>query len=176
MVFPRLLRRSIASRQGEALYFAAYAHARNEGFYTRLHVPDTVSGRFELQTLHIILLLERLRLDGAALEPLWQALFDAYLSNLDAALREMGVGDLAVGKRMRGLGEAFYGRAAAFDRAIAALPDKAEVTALLHRTVLAGDEARPPLQLTDYVLACRDSLRRCETADFQAATPRWIVP
>ena len=82
-------------------------------FYRILGAPDTVDGRFELLTLHIVLLLERLKEQPAVR----QDLFDTYVSDLDGALREMGVGDLSMGRSMKQLGQVFYGRAAAFGAA-----------------------------------------------------------
>jgi cytochrome b pre-mRNA-processing protein 3 len=70
----------------------------------------------------------------------------------------MGVGDLSVGKRMRALGRAFYGRAAAWRAAFMALPDSAEIETLVSRTILAGDEAASPTGLADYAIACREAL------------------
>ena len=105
---------------GEALYEAATHQARQPAFYARLQAPDTVEGRFELYTLHVVLLLHRLKGLDTGTAAIAQALFDAYLQALDDALREMGVGDLSVGKKMRKLGEAFYGRAKAYDAALAA--------------------------------------------------------
>jgi len=74
-----------------------------------------------------------------------QALFDTYVKALDSALREMGVGDLSVGRKMRKLGEAFYGRGKSYEAAFAALPDEAPLCALIARTVYAEvDEGHAP--------------------------------
>jgi cytochrome b pre-mRNA-processing protein 3 len=106
------------------------------------------------------MVLERLRAAGVESRAVAQALFDAYLSGLDNGLRELAVGDLSVGKTMRRLGEAFYGRGKALDEALAALPDRAPLEALIRRTVFAGVEPADPAPLTDYVLAARDELAR----------------
>ena len=80
-------------------------------FYRDLGVPDTVNGRFDLLVLHLWMVLRRLKpIEGGA--GLSQALFDRFCDDMDANLREMGVGDLTVPKRMQAFGEAFYGRAA----------------------------------------------------------------
>ncbi len=93
--------------------------AREPLFYRDLGVPDTVNGRFDLLVLHLWMVLRRLRPapDGVGLS---QALFDRFCDDMDANLREMGVGDLTVPKRMQAFGEAFYGRVAAYDVALAA--------------------------------------------------------
>ena len=101
----------------EAIYGMIVTQAREPIFYRDLGVPDTVNGRFDLLLLHLWLLLRRLRVaqDGAELS---QALFDRFCEDMDDNLREMGVGDQTVPKRMRAFGEAFYGRVQAYDQAI----------------------------------------------------------
>jgi cytochrome b pre-mRNA-processing protein 3 len=101
----------------EAIYGMIVTRAREPLFYRDLGVPDTVNGRFDLLLLHLWLILRRLRgIDGGP--ALAQAVFDRFCADMDANLREMGVGDLAVPKRMRAFGEAFYGRMAAYDLAL----------------------------------------------------------
>ena len=119
---------------GQALYRAAADKARDPAFYRDAHAPDTVEGRFELYMVHVILVAMRLRGQGKAAAETSQVMFDAFLRGLDDAMREMGVGDLSVGKKMRKLGEAFYGRAKRYDMLI---DDPAELTALLRRTLYA---------------------------------------
>jgi cytochrome b pre-mRNA-processing protein 3 len=143
---------------GRELYARVVAQARVPGLYTDLGTPDTVEGRFELYSLHTYLLLERLKGQGPQAAETAQALFDTYLSGLDNALRELGVGDTVVGKRMRKLGEAFYGRVHSYEAALAALPDRAVLEALLARTVFAGVEEPKVPALADYVVAQRDFL------------------
>lgn len=133
---------------GRALYAAAAAQAREPTFYAGLGVPDTANARFELYSLHVILLLHRLKTQAEGGDEIGQALFDTYLSALDDALREQGVGDLSVGKSMRRLGEAFYGRVRSYDSALAA---PAELEPLLAKTVYA-DAAVPPAALAAYAL------------------------
>jgi cytochrome b pre-mRNA-processing protein 3 len=91
---------------------------REPALYLRLDVPDTVEGRFECFALHLVLVLRRLcRLPDPARD-VAQDLVDAFFRQLDASLRELGVGDMRVPKRMRKLAQAFYGRAAAYDAAL----------------------------------------------------------
>ncbi|WP_409188388.1 ubiquinol-cytochrome C chaperone family protein [Bradyrhizobium sp. RDM4] len=101
----------------EAIYGMIVTQAREPIFYRDLGVPDTVNGRFDLLLLHLWLLLRRLRTaqDGVELS---QVLFDRFCEDMDDNLREMGVGDQTVPKRMRAFGEAFYGRVQAYDQAI----------------------------------------------------------
>ena len=130
----RLFRQSPAYPAGEALYREAAAKARDPDFYLRAQAPDTVEGRFELYMIHVILLAMRLRGEGRRAQETSQVMFDAFLRGLDDAMREMGVGDLSVGKKMRKLGEAFYGRAKGYAAAVDR-PD--ELRALVARTLFA---------------------------------------
>ncbi len=102
----------------EAIYGMIVTQAREPIFYRDLGVPDTVNGRFDLLLLHLWLLLRRLRTVAAGGVELSQALFDRFCEDMDDNLREMGVGDQTVPKRMRAFGEAFYGRVQAYDQAI----------------------------------------------------------
>jgi cytochrome b pre-mRNA-processing protein 3 len=138
---------------GRRLYAAAAAQSRTPALYARLGAPDTVEGRFEIYTLHVALLLRRLKGQGPEAAETAQGLFDAYVKALDDALRDMGVGDLSVGKKMRKLGEAFYGRVKNYDEALAGLPDRTALTAIIGRTVLAGQEGAGPAPLADYAAA-----------------------
>jgi cytochrome b pre-mRNA-processing protein 3 len=133
-----MFRRRPHERAGFALYGAAVAAARDPLLFARLGVPDTVEGRFDLISLHVALLIRRLRADsdprGAALA---QAVFDAMFADMDLNLREMGVGDLSVGKKVRQAWEAFHGRALAYEAAL----DGADAPALaeaLARNVWRG--------------------------------------
>jgi cytochrome b pre-mRNA-processing protein 3 len=101
-------------RAGFALYTAAVAAARAPALYAGMGAPDTLDGRFDLVGLHVFLLIDRLRRASPPGPDLAQAVFDAMFSDMDVNLREMGVGDLSVGKKVRTMWEAFHGRAAAY--------------------------------------------------------------
>lgn len=169
MFFDRLFKPRPARIAGQALYAAAAAQARQAGFYTALRTPDTREGRFELYTLHVVLLVERLKGQGEAAAETSQALFDAYLRGLDDAFRELGVGDLSVGKKMKKLGEAFYGRLRAYEEA----RDPAAVEALLARTVGEGADATG---LARYVAAARDHLAGETLERLLAGSVTWPSP
>jgi len=158
MFFRRLMTPGPAKTAGRRLYAAIVARARDPDLYARLGAPDTPDGRFEVYSLHVLLALERLRGEGGAGSAVGQALFDAYLTGLDHGLRELAVGDLAVGRTMKKLAGAFYGRGKALDEALAALPDRSPLEALLSRTVFAGDPDRDPAPLAEHVLRLRGDL------------------
>ncbi len=124
-------------KAGVALYAAAVAAARDPWFYQSLGVPDTLDGRFDMVALHAFLVVNRLR-DSADPGPaLAQAVFDAMFRDMDQNLREIGVSDLSVGKRMRAMWEAFHGRAKVYSSAIEAA-DRVALEAALARNVWRG--------------------------------------
>ncbi len=120
----RAFRRHRQDHTIQALYGAIVAQARSVAFYARYGVPDTVEGRFEVIVLHLVLVMTRLGGDqapgrgGGPQNEIGQQLFDVFCRDLDDNLREMGVGDMAVPRRMRAFGEAFYGRKAAYTAAL----------------------------------------------------------
>ena len=101
------------------LYTALVEQARQPVFYARWGVPDSRDGRLELVTLHAILLMRRLREEGTPGRELAQAVLDRMFQDLDRHLREWGVGDPSVGKRMKELAQSFLGRVAALEPLLA---------------------------------------------------------
>ncbi|MBJ7410860.1 MAG: ubiquinol-cytochrome C reductase [Phenylobacterium sp.] len=158
---------------GQELYARVVAQSRTPALYADLGAPDTPEGRFEVYSLHTYLLLERLKGQGAQAADTAQVLFDTYLSGLDHGLRELGVGDLSVGKRMRKLGEAFYGRVHSFEAALAALPDRAALEEVLARTVYAKADAANAPRLADYVIAQREALAAQDLDRLNAGEVTW---
>jgi cytochrome b pre-mRNA-processing protein 3 len=175
MFLQRWLRPGPARSAGARLYAATVAQAREPAIYAELGAPDTPDGRFEIYTLHVLMVLTRLQGEGSRAAHTSQALFDAYLSGLDHGLRELAVGDLAVGKTMRKLGEAFYGRGQALTQALAAA-DRGELEALLRRTVLGGDAGADPARLAGYVQRIREALARTPTERLLEVEISWPAP
>ena len=157
-MFPSPFRRRRQAQKIDGLYGAIVAQARRPAFYVEYGVADTVTGRFELIVLHLALVLRGLRDAPAAEQPLGQGLFDVFCRDMDGNLREMGVGDLAVPKKMRGFGEAFYGRAAAYDGALDA-EDPAKLAGTLGRNVLGQAEHPGAARLAAYVRAAARMLK-----------------
>lgn len=117
------------------VYEAIVAAARHPAAYTDWGVADTVDGRFNMITLHSFLVLDRLKGTAPAFR---QALVDELFLDMDRSLREMGVGDISVGKKVRKMAELFYGRVAAYDEALASADERLE--AALARNIY-GDAA-----------------------------------
>lgn len=139
-------RRSEGDDGARAVYEIIVAQARRPEFYAVLGVPDTVSGRFDMVALHVFLALRRLRGGDAGKEKgraLAQAVLEVFFDDMDASLRELGVGDLGVGRRVQGMAEGFYGRAAAFEAALG--QSEAALAATLKRNVYGGAEPGAPL-------------------------------
>jgi cytochrome b pre-mRNA-processing protein 3 len=172
----RLFKPRPAQAAGRALYAQTVTQSRCPALYAELGVPDTVEGRFELYSLHVYLLLERLKGQGGQAAETAQALFDTYLSALDNSLREMGVGDLSVGKKMRKLGEVFYGRVNGFEVALAELPDTGPLEALLGRTVFEGAETDKAPGLAAYMLRQRAALQALPLDRLCAGDVEWVAP
>ena len=170
----RLLGLGRSTEQPEALYAALLAQARQPAFYQG-GVPDTLEGRFDLMLLHLLLLLRRLRED-ALTRTLAQDVFDLFFREMDRALREMGVGDLSVPRRVHDMAEAFYGRARAYDAALEAEGDEA-LAAALDRNVFAGTGDREaPARLARYVRAAVETLAAVPREDFLAGRLRFPDP
>jgi len=155
----------------EAIYGMIVAQAREPSFYARFDVRDTVNGRLDVLILHLWLVLRRLRTatDGQGLS---QALFDRFCTDMDDNLREMGVGDLTVPKRMQAFGEAFYGRSTAYDLAFEA--GDAELAQALSRNVLDGGFPDSAQALARYVRAVAALLATVDDAAVGAGS--WTFP
>jgi cytochrome b pre-mRNA-processing protein 3 len=155
----------------EAIYGMIVTQAREPVFYRDFGVPDTVDGRFDLLVLHLWMVLRRLKREAA--EPrLCQALFDHFCDDMDANLREMGVGDLTVPKRMQAFGEAFYGRAAAYDLALAA--GEGALAQALDKNIFGGKGADNARQIALYATAAVAALDQSDEVDLLRAT--WTFP
>ena len=140
MAFLGLLRRSRYERAGFGLYKTAVDAARDPYLYRVLGVPDTLDGRFDMIGLHVVLLIRRLQTLPEPGPALAQTVFDAMFSDMDLNLREMGVGDLAVGKRVRAMWEALHGRAQAYEAAMSN-DDETALAAAIARNVWRGSAA-----------------------------------
>lgn len=129
-------RREAQIDAAHGLYRDLVAQARWPTFYSQHGVPDSRDGRLELIYLHAILVMRRLRVEGATGQQLAQELFDLLFRDVDRHLREWGVGDLSVGKHVKALAQSFYGRATALDDPLAS-SDLPAIEAVLIRNVYA---------------------------------------
>lgn len=141
--------RGARARKAAALYAAAVAQARQPALYTALAAPDTLEGRFELIVLHVHLLCRRLGKLGAEGSGLAQAVFDAMFRDMDRNLRELGVSDPSMSRRIKAMLEAYYGRIKAYDAALAEGGDALE-RALARNVYMADTASAPAHALAEY--------------------------
>ena len=135
------------------LYTAVVEQARNPFFYTNAGVPDTPDGRYDMIMIHAFLLLQRLKIDHPKSEALGQAFFDLMFDDMDQNLREMGAGDVGIGRRIKDMSSAFYGRIAAYEAGLRT--DDGTLAEALERNVYRNNAPSPDniLALTAYVRA-----------------------
>lgn len=148
------------------LYEKIVTAARRPAFYMgEGAVPDTVEGRFDLVALHAFLIFRRLKSDTGTMPGLKQALFDVMFDDMDASLREMGVGDIKVGKKVRTLAEDMFGRIAVYDPALDA-SDTGALAAALSRNIWEEADAPAAEPLAAYVVAANEALTATATETF----------
>ena len=136
-----------------ALYTRTAEQAREPALFEACGIPDTLDGRFDALALHAALMIDRLRREPDG-EPLAQAFFDAMFRHLDLTLREIGVQDLGVGRRIKIMAEGLHGRALAYREALAGGP--VPLSDALRRNAYGGrapgdaEGQRPEAHVRDY--------------------------
>lgn len=165
---PLQVRRTI-----ETIYGMIVTQAREPLFYRELGVADTVDGRFDVLVLHLWVVLRRMKTmeNGVVLS---QGLFDRFCEDMDGNLREMGVSDLKVPKRMQAFGEAFYGRSVAYDLAVAEGQEALAVA--LRKNVLDSGQIENARRLATYTEAAISALTRLDDANIQSGSWRFPAP
>lgn len=178
MIFGLLRKRADPmTAAAETMHAAVVSASRDPALFRDLGAPDTLPGRFELIVLHASLALRRLRRDGPEGAGLGQALFDATFRTLEANLREIGVGDISVPKRMKAMARSFYDGAKAYDAALEG-SDDARLASELARIVYAGAPSDPnaPARLAAYVRRADAALAQQDRADLVANGPAFPPP
>lgn len=155
----------------DQIYLEVVRKARQPAFYLDCAVPDTVEGRFEMILLHLALLFHRVRDADEAVKKVAQRVVEAFFMDMDRTLREMGIGDTSVPKKMKKLGQAYNGRSMAYYKAIDAA-DRSDFAAAVLRNVMAldagketADQQRGALAIADYALATRLLLDASDVTD-----------
>jgi cytochrome b pre-mRNA-processing protein 3 len=136
----------------EALYAKVVAAARMPVLYSGYGVPDTPTGRFEMIALHAFIVVRRLKAQGQG--DLAQAVFDTFFDDMDRNLREMGVGDLGVGRRVKAMAQQFYGRALFYERGLAG----GNLEEALARNIFNGQASPGSAALARYLHAADGSV------------------
>ena len=94
-----------------SIYLAAVQQSRRPLLYVEYGVPDTVDGRFDMIVIHVMLIIRRLRREGALAKDMSQLVLNLMFDDMDRNFREMGIGDISIGKHVKKTAKAFYGRA-----------------------------------------------------------------
>jgi cytochrome b pre-mRNA-processing protein 3 len=151
-----------------SLYDQIVAAARQPALYAEWGVPDTPLGRYEMISLHLFLVLHRLRGEEGAARALAQELTDLFFADLDHSIRELGVGDLGVPKRMKKLARMFYGRARSYGEAVER-DDAGLLAEALARNVRPGETGwAEAAQLSRYALVAHRTLKGQPLAELSA--------
>ena len=150
-------------QQAAIIYVQLVEQARLPEFYTQLGVPDTLDGRFEMISLHLFLVLEAMKSHFTELphwKPLSGLVIESFFADMDRSLREMGVGDTGIKRRIKAMASAFYGRVDAYYTAIESPEQWHEV---LKRNVYATRDDEPNeaqlSTLTTYIQASHKALK-----------------
>jgi len=172
----RIFGRRPRDEGAEALYQQIVQQGRDPRFYGDLGVPDTLDGRFEMLALHLFLVLHRLRRENDdASRSLTQSLTDSLVADMDGNLREMGAGDLGVGRRVRRMAEGFNGRVAAYDAGLS--QGTVALREAIRRNVYGTVEPTPQqvAALAVYVEGCRQALEGIGIADLAHGIVRFAA-
>lgn len=157
-------RRSKSPDPVATLYAAIVAQSRQPVFFAQWGVADTLTGRFDMLSVHMGLVLRRLRAGGGAQRRFAQALFDLFFKDMDRSLREAGVGDLSVPKRIERMGTLFYGLLAALTEAL----DATALEGAVARNLLNGEKGENAKNLSKYIAEQADRLDRLALASLSA--------
>ena len=159
-MFKALFGRNAHARHAQQLYGAVVARSRDVNFYSSYGVPDTFDGRFEMLVMHLFLLHNRLKDEELDARKVSQRVFDAFIDDMDSALREAGVGDQTVPKRIAKMTQVFYGRTGAYEEALQSddqIPAIAEVVA---RNLFPDEDANGrDTTLAGYVIGQHEDLQ-----------------
>jgi cytochrome b pre-mRNA-processing protein 3 len=168
--------RSVACEAADRAYRRVVEQSRQPVFFTDYGVPDTLDGRFELICLHAFLYLHRLKTERPQANRLCQGFFDRMFADIDRSLREMGVGDLSVGKHVKRMARAFYGRVCAYEAALDG--DEKALQAALARNLFGTVFGPAPFihEMARYVQAAVGKLGRQSTADLLSGCIAFEVP
>jgi cytochrome b pre-mRNA-processing protein 3 len=164
-----------AKRQAaERLYAAAVAAARRPALYEGYGVPDTLEGRFEMMALHLFALLHRLMHDPGDDPELARRVAESFVSDMDGAFREMGVGDLSVPRRTKALYGSLAGRISAYKNALG--NDAAMAAAIARNVFPDGPEDARALPLALHMKATAEALRKADLAELRRGDARFPEP
>ncbi|MBU2580121.1 MAG: ubiquinol-cytochrome C chaperone [Alphaproteobacteria bacterium] len=179
-MFAWLYGRNNPRRIAGRLYEAIVTQARNPAFYSDHGVPDTLEGRYEMVVAHLVLVIERLRAQGDTSELLSRALVERFVTDMDDSMRELGVGDTSVAKKVKGAAAGLVERTAAYRKELKAGPEHlaAEIRRNIEGNVeapAANPAAIPPrdadLIIARYLYRSAEALARRPIQDILSGKP-----
>jgi cytochrome b pre-mRNA-processing protein 3 len=176
-MFQRLFgaKRPVSEAVVTATYEAIVAAARQPVLYSYYGIPDTPLGRFESLTAHLVLYLRRTKDAAAPLPALAQEIVDMFVIDMDHSLRELGIGDQGVPKRMKKLAKMFYGRAESYGAALSKGDDD-ELAQALRRNIFPDQaEWSGAAALAGYLLEADASLRHVPVEALAAGRPGFMT-
>lgn len=137
-------------------YVALVTQARKPFFYQECGVADSLDGRFDVIVLHIFLLTQRLKSESPEF---LRAIWEVFFSDMDRSLREMGASDTGIGKRIKKMVQAFYGRIDSYEKTVA---NEAEFKESLTRNLYRGSavEETQLAYLISYVYRNSEHLKK----------------
>lgn len=162
-----LFRKTKFSEPVYAVYNAIVAQSRRPVFYAEWGASDTMTGRFDMISLHAALVFRRLRSSEKLTRDFSQNVFDCFFKDMDRSLREMGVGDLSVGKRIEKMGSLFYGMLTNLSSALGT-GDRDAVIGFVSRNFHDGQVHPEADKFADYILLCDDLLATQSIEDIMA--------
>ncbi len=133
-----------------AIYNSIVAQSRQEEFYKNMQVTDSVTGRFDMISLHMILVLRRLRSENAEIKEFSQNLFDLFFKDMDNSIREMGVSDIAVPKKIQKMGSLFYGFLGKLTNSLDNNDEK-ELVIVVNNNIYDGKDRKNAEKLSKYI-------------------------
>ena len=168
-----MFRRSSTSEPARQLYQTIVGHARRPEFYLKAGVPDSLDGRFDMIALHAFFVMYHLKHDPGEGQALSQALFDVMFAQIDQGLRQAGAGDFGIGKRVKVMVSAYYGRVRAYERGVTA--EDAVLEDALRRNLYRAAEPDPETLtlMVDYVRRQTKAVAAQSVADLLAGRLRF---
>lgn len=159
----------------DPLYASIVAQARQPVFYLDFAVADTLDGRFDMIVLHLALVIARLKEGDEAARGAARDVAETFFADMDRSLREMGIADLKVPKKVREMANAFYGRLTAYEEALAT-EGADRLAEALNRNIYAGENHPCAAALAGYVRDSADRLAGLPAGEVARATALWLDP
>jgi cytochrome b pre-mRNA-processing protein 3 len=166
--------RGAVREAADLAYQRVVEQSRKPVFFAEYGVPDTLDGRFELICLHAFLYLHRLKAERPKASQLCQGFFDRMFTDFDRALREMGTSDLGVGKQVKRMARAFFGRIRAYEEGLAC--DDSVLGSALARNLFGTVSEPAPFAMAHYVRGTVGELRRQSAEELLAGRILFEVP